>query len=128
LPTGKIVQTLTGHEAGVKVVTVSPNNQILASGADDKIIIWNIATSQRLRTLSAPSKSTRSLTFSKDGKYLLSSHTDGTIKLWNWQTGALLKTVRGHSDSVVAIVACPNNRTLVTGSMDHRLSIWKLHL
>jgi serine/threonine protein kinase len=126
LPTGKNLQTLTGHGSGVKVIAVSPNNQILASGADDKIILWNIATGQRLRGL--PSKSTRSLLFSQDGKYLLSSHTDGTLKLWNWQTGKLVKTVRGHSDSVVAIALCPNNRTLITGSLDHRLNIWKLHL
>jgi serine/threonine protein kinase len=126
LPTGKNLQTFNGHDSGVKVITVSPNNQILASGADDKIILWNIATGQRLRNLAA--KSSRSLMFSQDGKYLLSSHTDGTLKLWNWQTGKLIKTVRGHSDSVVAIALCPNNRTLVTGSLDHRLNIWKLHL
>jgi WD40 repeat protein len=127
LPTGQLRQTLEGHTSGVKVVSVSPNNRILASGGNDQIIVWNVATGQRVRALPG-SKSTRSLTFSKDGEYLLSTHADGTIKLWDWQKGTLLKTVQGHSESIGAIVICPNNRTLVTGSLDHRLEIWKMNL
>jgi tRNA A-37 threonylcarbamoyl transferase component Bud32 len=127
LPTGKIRQTLEGHQSGVEVVNITPNNQVIASGGDDQIIIWNVATGERLNAL-PNSKSTRSLTFSRDGEYLLSAHENGTIKLWDWQKSTLLKTVRVHSDSVDAIVICPNNRTLVTGGLDHRLEIWKMNL
>ena len=57
---GKLIDTLTGHQATVKAIAISPNQQYLASVDDNgKIILWqqNNHTWQHLQTLQGHNRS-----------------------------------------------------------------------
>ena len=45
LSQGDLGQTLTGHQAAVKVIAIAPNGQTIVSGSDDQTIkLWDIKT------------------------------------------------------------------------------------
>jgi len=73
LPTGQNVAT---------GLAISPNGQVLASGAGNQIVLWNLASRQNLASFSAHTDRVNGLAFSPDGKTLASTSSDGTLRLW----------------------------------------------
>jgi WD40 repeat protein len=67
----------------VTTLAMSPDGKTLASGSFDKTIkLWNLATGQQTRTLTANSDAVQSIAFSRDGTTLVSGNEDNTIKIW----------------------------------------------
>jgi WD40 repeat protein len=82
--TGKVLNTLKGHEGTVRSVGFSPDGQQLASGSDDNTIkIWDVTTGKVLNTLKGHEGWVYSVGFSPDGKQLASGSEDKTIILWD---------------------------------------------
>ena len=80
----------------VNTVAVSPDNSLLASGGDDNnVIIWDLKTGRRIRTIPAHTAAVNAIAFSRDGKTLASGSDDKTIRLWNVKTGSRLRTLSG---------------------------------
>ena len=44
LSTGKLLRTLSKHSSAIYSVAISPNGQIIASGSDDTIKLWDLST------------------------------------------------------------------------------------
>jgi WD40 repeat protein len=82
--TGKVLNTLKGHEDGVWSVGFSLDGQQLASGSRDKTIkIWDVTTGKDLNTLKGHESGVYSVGFSPDGQKLASGSDDNTIILWD---------------------------------------------
>ena len=76
-------QTLTGHDNGVRSVSISPDGSTLVSGSwDNTIKIWNLATGQLRQTLTGHDNYVLSVSISPDGSTLVSGSSDNTIKIW----------------------------------------------
>lgn len=95
---GKLLQTLSGHPTGamdgttdgyIAVLKFHPNSKQFASGgADGKIRIWDVETSQLLKELDTENTiRTTLLSFSPDGHYLAASDENSPIQLWDLSTG-----------------------------------------
>ncbi len=83
---GKHLATLPGHNAAVKSVVISPDNQWIASADDDgKILLWQNREGSwhHVHTLQGNSYSIWSGAFSPDGKKLATAGEDSTIVSWN---------------------------------------------
>ena len=105
------LQTLTGHGglfSGVNSVAISPDNQVLASGSDDKSIrLWNVATGEVIATLVGHTGFVQSVAFSPDGAILASGSDDKMIKLWDLQTYQEICTLSEHSRAVKSVTFSP---------------------
>jgi len=91
-PKPKLISTKVtdpdSHTAPVNSVAFSPDGKIFASASDDtKVILWDSATSQRLRTLSGHTGYVKSIDFNSDGTELASTGFDNKIILWDVATG-----------------------------------------
>ncbi|MFN6515490.1 MAG: protein kinase domain-containing protein [Nostoc sp. CreGUA01] len=94
LATREQIRTLTRHSSSVNSVAISPDGNTLASLSTDylhpadvfrietTINLWNVATGNKISTLSLYFYSVRSLAISPDGKTLVSGSWDKTIKSW----------------------------------------------
>ena len=127
--TGRLVRTLNSvhSKKSVKTVAVSPDSSILASGGgDNNVILWDLKTGRRMRTIAAHKAAVNEIAFSRDGQTLASGSDDKTVRLWNVRTGSRLRTLSGHAGGVNAIALSRDGKTLASGSQDKTVRLWNL--
>ena len=97
-------------------VAFSPDGKRLAAAENDRAVIWDLATRDRL---TLPASVVQSVAFSPDGTILATGGLVG--RLWDTATGRPLgQPLRG--DTVMESVAfTPDGKTLATGDADVRL-------
>lgn len=106
-------------------IAISPDGKTIASSAVDMpIMLWNMETGRRLRTLSEHSESVNGLAFSPDGEILASASDDNTVKIWNPATGECLDTLQ-HKNGVVCVAFTSDGKTLVSGGKDQTIKVWE---
>jgi WD40 repeat protein len=111
--TGRGNSALSG-DAGV--VAFSPDGRSLATGDayySRRVMLWNVATSTLVRTLSGPDSGVRSIAFSPDGSLLAGSAW--RAYLWDANTGSLLQQCyewRPGNAGVSRVAFSPDGRLL----------------
>lgn len=102
----------------------SPDGQLLATGIDRSVVLWQLAESRQLATLEGHTAWVMSVAFSPDGRVLASASHDHTVKLWNIETGQCLKTLHGHTSGVQSIAFSADGNLLASGSHDQTICLW----
>ncbi len=117
----------TGHTARVASVSWSPDSKRLASASDDQtVIVWNVQTGEKIRTLTGHSGPVKSVSWSPDGKRLASASEDKTAIVWDAQTGEKIHTLTGHSKDVSSVTWSPDGKRLASASFDKTVIIWNV--
>ncbi len=121
-------QILKGHTEGVQCVAWSPTGQQILTGSWDRtLIIWEIATGQKLRILRGHQHPLTCAKWSPDGTSILSvasSQLGGQIKLWDVDSGKLRASLEAHNNWVNGADWSPDSKKFVTASDDQTLIIW----
>ncbi|HLV98275.1 MAG TPA: WD40 repeat domain-containing protein [Ktedonobacterales bacterium] len=138
---GHVLQTIPSNE--MQDIALSPDGRVLAVAllhendsaqgytgqGETSIVLYDLTTGQRLRTLThqdgmLTSVAFWSLAFSPDGRVLATGSANHQITLWNVAHGTLLRTLSGHSSDVFALAFSPDGRMLVSGSQDRSWMLW----
>jgi hypothetical protein len=85
--TGEEVRKLRGREefgnwSEVTRLAFSGDGKMLATGAGNAVVLWELASGNAVRRLEGHTGPIRCLAFSPDGKALLSGSADNTVLLW----------------------------------------------
>lgn len=132
-------RSFRGHEGPVNAVGVQGNRLASASG-DGKMILWDIAKGERLRTFDAHDRGLACIEFKVSWKYrvswlpililcqqgdvIISGSNDCKIKVWDASTGECLRTLAGHELLVRTLSYEPLSGRLVSGSYDRTIKVW----
>jgi WD40 repeat protein len=79
--TGNLLFVLDGHGDRIRSVVFSPDGKrIVSASVGKRIVIWDVATSQQLMSLST-SDTVNTMAFSPDGRLMVAAQQDG-LRVW----------------------------------------------
>ena len=84
--TRDVLHTLT---AGARSLSFSPDGEILATGGDDTIRLWDVRTGALLWKFEGHVRGVWSVEFAADGNTLASLSTSGMVLLWDLRLGTM---------------------------------------
>lgn len=90
--TGKRLAELGPHPVDVRAVAYLPGTDLLATGSDGTIRLWDVTTGKVAKVLKGHPAEVRSLVASPNGKWLVSTGPD-TTRIWDVAAGVELKGV-----------------------------------
>ncbi|AVH71454.1 WD40 repeat domain-containing protein [Nostoc sp. 'Lobaria pulmonaria (5183) cyanobiont'] len=118
------LRTTIGHSSSVCCSVVSPDSQILVTGADS-IKVWNLKTGKQIFSLSSPGP--RYVSISPDGETLLSAFYEyGQMQLWNLKTGQLIQTLKPKDSRHPTSIIVSSDWQTVVGVKNKSIDIWDL--
>lgn len=125
--TGEQIQSLGGHQSGVRHACFSSDGCTLLTAARDCTAkIWNTLTGEPVEIFKGHTNAVYTAVFSEDGYLVLTASYDGTARLWYVLTGECIKTFSGHNDGVVSAIFAHDGLSILTASVDRSAKIWDL--
>jgi WD40 repeat protein len=105
-------------------VAFSPDGRMLAACAVGRVLLWDPASGQLIRTLTGYTDTMSAVAFSPDGRMLASAGFNGTVRLWDPADGQCTRSLGGHSDPVRTVLAFSPEGTLVSAGDDGLVLLW----
>jgi WD40 repeat protein len=119
--------TLIEHNDLLTTMAWSPNGKYIATDGSlsDEVIIWEVASGQRVSRFSGHSATVQSVAWSPNGKWVASGGLDNLIQVWDAASGQNTYTFR-HGDFVQSVVWSPDSKYLGVGCVNRRVYIWEV--
>jgi len=92
--------------------------QIAAADEDGLIIVWDLMTAPRIRTIDTEDHELRCLGFRRDEGTLAAAGKSRTIRLWDPITGQELLRLEDHKGQINSVEFSRHGRTLASRSHD----------
>lgn len=134
LTQGKSTERFVGHTKEVLCCSFSSDNrQILSSGADKTIKLWNVkgvcrytsSTNNHTDWVSNVRFLGRSTTKGNfANSFFASTGWDGRLKIWNNQSFDIKDSFKAHDGNINAITTSPKGTFIVTGGKDKKVKVW----
>ncbi|MEL7500234.1 MAG: protein kinase [Planctomycetota bacterium] len=112
------------HEAAVLCLKFAPGGELVTSGADHQIHIWDTDQRKVIHEFEAHDDFVWDVSFSPDGKWLVSASSDGTAKVWSTVDWSLEATLEGHEAGLASARFSPDGAYLLTASDDCSIRLW----
>ncbi|XP_032669391.1 transducin beta-like protein 3 isoform X2 [Odontomachus brunneus] len=119
--------TVLAHHKDINCVTVSPNDQVIATASQDKTAkLWSAEDLQLIGVLHGHRRGVWCVRFSPVDQVLLTTSADCTMKLWSLNELNCLKTFEGHESSVLRGEFLSQGMQLITAGGDGLLKLWNI--
>ena len=99
-----------------KYAAIAPNQQQIAVGSLDQLILWDFARNERVWTSPTPQPSIRQIVYSSDGALIATVHANRSVIVWNANDGTIQIQFTDNRSPIQEILFSPDNKTLVTAT------------
>ncbi|WVR09691.1 hypothetical protein IAU60_006766 [Kwoniella sp. DSM 27419] len=117
---------LPGHRNDVRTISVSSDDQVIASAADGTLKIWNARTTACIRTMEC--RYAVCSTFLPGDRHVVVGTKQGELLLYDIAASSLLATYKAHKGAVFGVNVRPDGRGLVSGSEDKDVKFWDFEM
>ncbi len=108
-------------------LTFSADGRTLAVGSGRSVVLWDVATRQRVRTIKAGRALVRYLAVHPNGKRIASAGDTPLVSLWDADTGKQVAQYDwGIGSKVQALAFAPDGMTVAAGGSNRKLVVWDL--
>lgn len=121
---GQLVATLRGHKDKIDHFDVNPLRKWLLTQSVEALIVWEIGSWKRIRTLNTEASKYSLCNFTPDCQSLIVNLRDGSLYQLGLGKFALEKQYRGGGD--VALFCCASTNDQIYGITASNLLIWDM--
>lgn len=109
------VKSFYEHTATVKSVVFSPDAARVASfSIDGEIMVWEVESGKRIRTIRVGTERCRAITLSPDSKHVLCARGK-QLELWNVRSEKNVRRFEAHEGTIVSVAFDSTGRMAVSG-------------
>ncbi len=128
VPKQRLKRTYAGAAYDVRVLALSPDGTLLATGGRERIVCWDTATGNPTLTLGGEDVS--GIGFSGDGSsFTATQNRDNRLScsgVWKVENGRSIRTMRGLADRVTRTCFSTDGRWLAAVSHSWQVGVWDL--
>jgi WD40 repeat protein len=122
--TKKYTATFLEHSNNIMSLAVSPDSEVLVSGALDGVKVWNLKMQRPIYTLAGVGTPIYSVAIHPGGYILAGGGDRGKVKFWNLKTGELISEFTPHYQPISQLAFTPDGELMVTASYDRSIKVW----
>ncbi|WRT69934.1 uncharacterized protein IL334_006925 [Kwoniella shivajii] len=120
------VVELPGHRHDIRSISISSDDQVIATASHGTLKIWNARTTACIRTIECGYAICS--TFLPGDRHVVVGTKSGELMLYDIAASTLLATYKAHNGSIFGIDVRPDGRGLVTGSEDKDVKFWDFEM
>ena len=124
-----LARIMAGLEQSLRPLAFAPDGRFLASGSLSRYLdLWDPASGERLRTLTAHLGQVRAVVFAPDGRTLATAGEDRMIKVWDATTFYILQEFREAHRGMIRDLAFSADGSLLASSAynDPAIKVWSV--
>ncbi|KAF9055211.1 WD40 repeat-like protein [Hymenopellis radicata] len=114
---------LPGHRTDIRSLSLSSDDQLLASASNGSVKIWNMKTTSCIRTMECGHAICS--TFLPGDRHVAVGTKSGEILIYDVAASALIETISAHSGAVWSLHVRADGQALVSGSADKDVKFWE---
>ena len=131
--------TLKAHDKDINSLDVAPNDQLLASGSQDRTAnVYEVSYTprsggkpprgeiKRLGCCKGHKRGVWNVRFGRTERVLATGSSDKTVRLWNLEDFTCVKTFEGHTNSVLRVDFINHGMHLVSTGSDGLVKLWSV--
>ncbi|KAJ9070637.1 beta transducin [Entomophthora muscae] len=113
-----------GHRSDVRAISLSSDDELLASCSNGLLKVWNIQSGACIRTMDCGVAIC--CTFLPGDRHIVVGTKTGAIELFDVASSTLIESFSAHSSTVWSMHVRPDKGGLVSGSADKEVKFWDL--
>jgi U3 small nucleolar RNA-associated protein 13 len=123
----RVHASVRAHEKDINIVSVAPNDSLVATGSQDKTVkLWR-STDLRLEgTLKGHKRGVWDCQFSPHDRVIATGSGDRTVKLWSLADYSCVRTFQGHTASALRVRFLSSGLQLMSSGADGLIKLWTI--
>ncbi|KAL7542928.1 hypothetical protein ACHAXR_012213 [Thalassiosira sp. AJA248-18] len=115
------------HEKDINIVSVAPNDSLIATGSQDKQVkLWRSIDLALYGTLKGHKRGVWDCQFSPHDRVVATASGDRTLKLWSIADCSCVRTFQGHMAGVLRVRFLGTGLQLISSGSDGLLKLWTI--
>lgn len=111
-----------GHRSDIRTLTLSNDDELLASASSNLLKVWNMKTRACIRSIECGFALCSA--FLPGNKHILVGTKTGELELYDIGSSSLVESVKAHDGPVYSLQVRPDKRGFATGSADKDVKFW----